>query len=98
MNISSDDLSDLRDALTLNTRAMSSFGGRLAVLYKFVDAALPQLSVAQRAEAAWSLRQGIEDVMSIADDIALPAEYHAALLEQTNVLLTALERKSVTSQ
>jgi hypothetical protein len=29
--------------------------------------------------------------MSLTDDMAVPAEYHDALLEQANVLLTALE-------
>jgi hypothetical protein len=33
----------------------------------------------------------LEAVLSFTDDVALPAAYHATLLEQTNALLTALE-------
>jgi hypothetical protein len=31
-----------------------------------------------------SFREGIEDAMALMDDVALPAEYHSALLEFTN--------------
>lgn len=34
--------------------------------------------------------------MSVTDDVEMPAEYHAALLEQTNALLTVLDNKGVT--
>ncbi|MEM5373161.1 hypothetical protein V4C53_45385 [Paraburkholderia azotifigens] len=51
-----------------NTKAISRFGGRLAVLYKFVDAALPQLTLAQRMEVEHCCRQGIEHVLSLSDD------------------------------
>ena len=63
------------------------------VLGTFLDAALPQLTTLQRVEVARSFRQGIEDAMSHMDDVALPAEYHSALLERTNTILAALERE-----
>lgn len=91
-NISERDTREYKDALVSNTEALSRFGGRLAVMCKFVDAALPQLSEEQRKEVAVHFRHGIESLMSVTDDIAMPAEYHEALLEQTNVLLTALNR------
>lgn len=91
-HISEDDVREYEDALASNSEAMSRFGGRLAVMCKFVDAALPQLSGEQRKEVAVRFRQGIESLMSFTDDIAMPAEYHEALLAQTNVLLIALNR------
>ncbi|WP_426400812.1 hypothetical protein ACN9M1_27105 (plasmid) [Ralstonia sp. R-29] len=74
-----------------NAEAISRFGGRLAVLYKFTTAVMSQLDPVQRMEIAKRLRAGVDDVLSLTDDIALPNEYHNALLEQTNILLNALE-------
>ncbi|WP_439891186.1 hypothetical protein ACS7SF_00450 [Ralstonia sp. 25C] len=86
------DIEACGQVIASNMKSISRFGGRLAVLYKFTTAVLPQLDPAQRAEVAHRLREGVEDAMSLTDDIALPAEYHEALLAQVNVLLTALER------
>ena len=36
-------------------------------------------------------REGIEDALSRIDDIAVSGEYQTTFIEQTNVLLTALE-------
>jgi hypothetical protein len=48
----------------------------------------------QRVEVTRSFRQGIEEAMSLMDDVALPAEYHSALLELTKVILAALGQES----
>jgi hypothetical protein len=85
----------VRDLAMLNSKAVARIGGRMAVLCKFVDAVLPQLATTQCRDAARLFRQGVEDAMSLTDDAAMPAEYHAAFLEQANILLNALERKSV---
>jgi hypothetical protein len=74
-----------------NGQAVMRFGARMVVFCKFVEAVLPQLSAAQRATVIKQFRQGVEEVLSCTDDVAVPAAYHATLLEQTNVLLTALE-------
>ncbi|QCP54777.1 hypothetical protein FAZ95_38665 [Trinickia violacea] len=74
-----------------NGQAALRFGARMLVLCQFVDAVLPQLSIAQRTAVTTQFRRGVETVLSFTDDVALPAAYYATLLEQTNVLLTALE-------
>ncbi|MEM5435846.1 hypothetical protein [Paraburkholderia diazotrophica] len=86
-----DHLRVLKRTLETNANAISVFGGRLAVLYKFVDAVLPLLATSQRKEVTHRFRQGIEDALSFGDDLPLPAEYQEALLNQTNVLLIALQ-------
>lgn len=63
------------------------------VLGKFHDAVLPHLTPLQRVDVIRSFRLGIEDAMSRMDDVALPAEYHSALLELTNSILAALSRE-----
>ena len=76
-----------------NAHVISRFGGRLAVLYQFIEAALAELGPTQRPRVARLFRQRVEDVLSLTDDVEMPAEYHRALLEQTNVLLARLERQ-----
>ena len=71
--------------------AISRFGARLAVLCKFVDAVLPRLTAEQCAQIVPSFREGVEDALSRIDDIAVSGEYQTTFIEQTNVLLTALE-------
>lgn len=68
------------------------------VLGKFLEAVLPHLTTVQRAAATRSFRQGIEDVMALMDDVALPAEYHSALLELTNAILAALSHEPARRQ
>lgn len=75
--------------------AVSRIGARMVVLCKFVDAVLPQLTAAQCTEIDRSFRRGVEDAMACTDDMEVPGVYHATLLDQTNVLLSALETKSV---
>ena len=87
-------LGTIAGLVTANTKTMSMLGARVMVLGKFLHAALPQLTTLQRAAVTRSFRQGIEDAMSCMDDVALPAEYHSALLELTNTILATLDRES----
>jgi len=98
LDIANDVLAMMAGLVTANTKTMSVLGARAMVLGKFLDAALPQLTTLQRVEVARSFRQGIEDAMSHMDDIALPAEYHSALLERTNSILAELDRESFTRE
>jgi hypothetical protein len=68
------------------------------VLGKFLEAALPHLTTLQRVEITRSFRHGIEDAMAQMDDVALPAEYHSALLELTNAILAELSQESARRQ
>jgi hypothetical protein len=49
-----------------------------------------------RIEIKQSFLQGIDDVMSLMDDVPLSANYHSTLLELelTNVILSALDKGS----
>lgn len=76
--------------------AVSRIGARMVVLCKFVDAVMPQLTPAQCREVGRLFRQGIEDAMSNTDDIEVPTTYHETLLQQTNVLIAALQTKAAT--
>jgi hypothetical protein len=76
-----------------NAGAISRIGARMVVLCKFVEAVLPQLNAVQSGEIRRRFRQGVEEAMSLTDDVALPGAYQTTLLEQTNVLLIALERR-----
>jgi len=91
-----DMLGKMAQLVTANTKTVSALGARAMVLGKFLDAVLPYLTTSQRAEVTKSFRQGIEDALSSMDDVALPAEYHSALLELTNAILAALSQESVT--
>jgi hypothetical protein len=73
-----------------NSEKIAVLAARTVVLSKFRDAVLPYLTTAQRAAITTSFRQGVEDAMALMDDVALPAEYHSALLELTNAILAAL--------
>jgi hypothetical protein len=88
-------LKSLTTLVMSNSNAVSRFGARTVVLTKFLDATLPHLTASQCADIVRSFRRGIEDAMWEADDRVLPAECHSTLLEQTNILLDALSRKSM---
>ncbi|CAN0627915.1 conserved protein of unknown function [Burkholderia multivorans] len=90
MNDAHGDLGGMRGLITTNTRIMGELGARALVLGKFLEAALPCLTAAQRDEVRRSFRQGVEDVMSLMDDVQLPAEYHSTLLAVTNSILAQL--------
>ncbi len=77
----------------LTSDAAARFGGRMVVLCKFLEAALPELTAEQSRRMTPLFRQGIEDTLALTDDIAVPAPYLDAILEQTNVLLLALQSK-----
>jgi hypothetical protein len=83
------------DQAESNASAVSRFGARLVVHCKFITAVLPHLSQEQCKQVIQVFRQGVEDAMALTDDVAMPAEYHTALLNETNLLLTALGTQSV---
>lgn len=89
-------LQSLTTLVMSNGKAVSRFGAQVVVMKNFIDATIPHLTATQRAEIAKAFRQGIEDTMSLVDDIPLPAEYHSTLLEQTNTLLNVLQTTSTT--
>ena len=91
-------LGKIAGLVAANTKTVSILGARTIVLGGFFDAALPHLMPWQRAAVTRSFRQGIEDAMACMDDVALPAEYHSALLELTNTILAALGRESATRE
>jgi hypothetical protein len=84
--------------MAANTKRIGVLGARAMVLGTFLQAALPHLTTLQRVEIIRSFRPGIEDVPAAMDDVALPAEYHSALLEITNAILVALGQRSVTRE
>jgi hypothetical protein len=90
LNNTDDVLGHLAEFMAVSTTQMGMLGARAMVLGKFHAAALPHLTTLQRVEIARSFRQGIEDALSLMDDVPLPAEYHAALLELTNTILASL--------
>ncbi len=98
MNDATDSLSKLKDVVTANTRTVSFLGARAMVLGKFFDAALPHLTPMQRLGVTRSFRQGIEDALSLMDDVPVPGEYHSALLELTNAILGALGQEPARRQ
>ena len=95
MSNANDVLDKVAGLMDANTKKVGVLGARAMVLCKFLEAVLPHLTTSQRAEVTWSFRHGIEEAMSVMDDLALPAEYHSALLELTNAILAALGRESV---
>ena len=96
MNNTDKVLDQVVELVAANTKRMGALGARAMVLGKFLEAALPHLTTSQRVEITRSFRQGIEDALSMTDDVALPAEYHSALLELTNAILAALDQESAT--
>lgn len=88
----------LTTLVELNNDALSHYGARFAVLSRFVDTALPLLTPSQRIALNGSFRREIEDVMALMDDVAVPAAYHSALLDQINHILNALSGKGTSPQ
>lgn len=84
----------LHSLVTGNLDAIAGLSARTVVLARFLDATLPRLTNGQCAEIALAFREGIEETMSLADDVPLPDRYHRTLLEQVNVVLGALSRKA----
>jgi hypothetical protein len=98
LNDATDSLGKMREVVAANTKTVSFFGARAMVFGKFFDAVLPHLTLLQRVEIIRSFRQGIEDTLSAMDDVALPAEYHSALLGLTNTILAALDQEPDTRE
>ena len=92
MNDSNNAVTQMGKLTTANTKSIAILGARAMVLGTFFDVVLPHLNTSQRAQVTHSFRQGIEDVMSLMDDIALPGEYHSALLGLTNEIVAALSK------
>ncbi|MFL9930662.1 hypothetical protein P0D88_15690 [Paraburkholderia sp. RL18-103-BIB-C] len=93
MNNTDDVLAQVVELMAANTKKMGALGARAMVLGKFLEAVLPHLTTLQRIEITGAFRQGIEEAMSLMDDVALPAEYHSALLDLTNAILAALGQR-----
>ncbi|WP_321962887.1 hypothetical protein [Paraburkholderia sp. J7] len=93
MTGSKDMLSVLRSQVAETTIKISQLAARSLVMQKFIELALPKLTPAQCGEIHGALRQVLEDVMSVMDDVALPGAYHAAFLDKTNEMLRALEKR-----
>jgi hypothetical protein len=94
LNTATDILDRMNEFVTANTTAMSTLGARVMVLGKFLDAALPHLTVLQRVAVTRSFRQGVEDAMAQMDDMALATAYHSTLDELTHTILAALREGS----
>ncbi|MEM5313645.1 hypothetical protein [Paraburkholderia sp. JHI869] len=93
MTDSKDLLSVLKSQVAETTTRISHLAARSLVMQKFIELALPKLTPAQCGEIHGSLRQVLEDVMSVMDDVTLPGAYHAAFLDKTNEMLRALEKR-----
>ncbi|MGF6899306.1 hypothetical protein [Paraburkholderia sp. GAS348] len=91
-------LGQVVEIMAANTRKMGVLGARAMVMGTFHDAVLPHLTTLQRVSITRSFPQGIEDILSLMDDVALPAKYHSTLLELTNSVLAELRQESVRSR
>ncbi|MCP2091848.1 UNVERIFIED_ORG: hypothetical protein J2Y81_007954 [Paraburkholderia sediminicola] len=98
MNDANEVLGKMTGLVTANAKITSMLGARAMVLGKFLEAALPHLTTLQHVEIARSFRRGVEDAMSLMDDVVLPAEYHSALLQLTNTILATLGQGSATRE
>ena len=98
MNTTNEMLGRIVELTAANTKKMGIVGAQVMVLGTFLEVVMPHLTTSQRTEVTRSFRQGIEEVMSLMDDVALPAEYHSALLERTNAILAALGQKPARHQ
>jgi hypothetical protein len=98
MNKVDEALVHLSTLVTTNTKAMGTLSARNMVLGCFFDVVLTHLTTAQRGNISMSFRRGIEDILSLMDDVPLPAEYHTSLLELTNTILASLNQESATPQ
>jgi hypothetical protein len=94
LNTTNKVLCQIVELMAANTKKMGVLGAQVMVLGKFLEAVLPHLTTSQRAKVTRSFRQGIEETLSLMDDVPLPAEYHSALLERTNAILAALSQES----
>jgi hypothetical protein len=91
-------LVEINKLVAANRKNACVLGARAMVLGTFLEAVLPHLTTPQCAAVTRSFRQGIEDAMSLTDDVALPTEYHSVLLELTNTILVAMSEESAARQ
>lgn len=80
----------MRTFVTSNGETLARFGARVEVMSVLLDVTLPHLTAAQRIGITKLFRHGIEETMSLMDDMPMPAEYRSTLLEQTNMFLAIL--------
>ncbi|TKC87296.1 hypothetical protein FAZ69_18365 [Trinickia terrae] len=80
----------LKQTMAVNAERVARMGAQVVVMSKLLDATLPHLTPLQRVEIEKAFRDGIEDAMACADDIAMPGQYHVTLLELTNLFLATL--------
>ena len=98
MNDANEKLEEIAGLMVANTTKMGVLCARAMVLATFLKVVLPHLTTLQRAEVTRPFRQGIEEAVSSMDDLALPAEYHFALLELTNAILASLGQEPTRRQ
>lgn len=93
MSNADDTLQIARRLVNENTQIISVIGARVIVLTTFLDAVLPYLTTSQSVMIGNSFRQGMDQVLSLTDDVRVPPEHQAALLEMTGSILEALKGK-----
>ncbi len=98
MNNVDEALVQMSKLIITHTKSMGVLGGRTMVLGTFLDVVISHLTTSQCVEVCKSFRKGIEDAMTLMDDVPLPAEYHSALLELTNSIVAKLNQGSAAPQ
>ena len=88
-------LNSMTALVSAHGKAISRFGASVVVMTKFVEAVLPQLSTAQIERTIFAFRAQLGEAMAVADDVLLPGEYRATLIEQANMLLARLGSDAV---
>jgi hypothetical protein len=80
--------------VTSSGAVVSRTSAKLAVLSTFSDSVLPFLSRQQCRDILPAFRDGVEALLGIMDEVPLPAEYQNILLQETNLLISLLERRT----
>ncbi|WP_395063287.1 hypothetical protein [Paraburkholderia silvatlantica] len=88
-------LNSMTALVSAHGKAISRFGASVVVMSKFVEAVLPQLSATQIERTILAFRAQLGEAMAVADDVLLPGEYRATLIEQANMLLSRLGSDAV---
>lgn len=88
-------LNSMTALVSAHSKAISRFGASVVVMTKFVEAVLPQLSTEQIERTILAFRAQLGEAMAVADDVLLPGEYRATLIEQANMLLARLGSDAV---
>ncbi|WP_154677843.1 hypothetical protein [Paraburkholderia nodosa] len=88
-------LNSMTALVSAHGKAISRFGASVVVMTKFVEAVLPQLSAPQIERTILAFRAQLGEAMAVADDVLLPGEYRATLIEQANMLLARLGSDAV---